>query len=74
MKSPLRRAREQRGLTLKEVADRVAVDPGNLSRVERGEQTPSKETIDALCKYFGNTITEIQIIYPERFLSPVTTP
>lgn len=67
MKSPLRLARERRGLTLKQVADAVAMDPGNLSRVERGEQMPSKELVAALVKFFGNLVTELQIIYPERF-------
>ena len=67
MKSPLRQARESRGLTLKDVANGVSMDPGNLSRVERGEQVPSKEVVEALAKFFGNSVTELQIIYPERF-------
>lgn len=67
MKSPLRRARERRGLTLKEVADQVAIDQGNLSRIERGEQTPAKNLAEALCKFFGHEVTEMQIIYPERY-------
>lgn len=67
MKSPLRQARESRGLTLKDVANGVSMDPGNLSRVERGEQVPSKEVVEALARFFGNSVTELQIIYPERF-------
>lgn len=67
MKTPLRQARESRGLTLKEVANGVAMDPGNLSRVERGEQVPSKEIVEALAKFFDNNVTELEIIYPERF-------
>lgn len=67
MKSPLRLARERRGLTLKQVADAVAMDPGNLSRVERGEQMPSKDAVAALVKFFGNLVTEMQVIYPEKF-------
>lgn len=68
MKSPLRQARERRGLTLKEVADHVAVDQGNLSRIERGEQTPSKDLVESLSKFFGHEVTELQIIYPERYV------
>ena len=67
MKTPLRAARERRGLTLKEVADKVLMDQGNLSRVERGEQVPSKDAIDSLCKFFDG-VTEMEIIYPERYL------
>jgi transcriptional regulator with XRE-family HTH domain len=68
MISPLRAIREKRGLSLKTVADAVATDPGNLSRVERGEQTPSKELAEELCKYFDYALTEIEIFYPERYV------
>lgn len=68
MKSPLRLVREKRGLTLKAVADAVAMDQGNLSRVERGEQTPSTETAEALTKFFGHEVSEMQILYPERYV------
>jgi ribosome-binding protein aMBF1 (putative translation factor) len=67
MKSPLRQAREKRGLTLKDVASGVSMDPGNLSRVERGEQVPSKDIVEALARFFDNSVTELEIIYPERF-------
>jgi transcriptional regulator with XRE-family HTH domain len=67
MISPLRAVREKCGLNLKTVADAVSTDPGNLSRVERGEQTPSKELAEALCKYFDHALTEIEIFYPERY-------
>lgn len=72
MKSPLREARERRGLTLREVANAVAMDQGNLSRVERGEQTPSKELAEALSNFFDREIDEMQIIYPERFAGPAS--
>lgn len=67
MKSPLRAERERRGLTLKAVALAVSMDQGNLSRVERGEQIPSKSAIEALCRFFGGAVTELQIIFPERY-------
>ncbi len=70
MKSPLRLARERRGLTLKDVADNVAVDQGNLSRIERGEQTPSKDLVESLSNFFDGEVTEMQIIYPERYPQP----
>ena len=74
MNSPLKQARLKHEKTLQEVADSVGIDTGNLSRIERGLQTPSKELTEKLAKYFGGEITEIQIIYPERFAeSPTTT-
>ncbi|MET3122624.1 putative transcriptional regulator [Oxalobacteraceae bacterium GrIS 2.11] len=72
MTTPLRLARERRGFTLKHVADSVDMDPANLSRVERGEQIPSKETVAALAKFFGHEVTEMQIIFPERYALPLS--
>lgn len=67
MSTPLRLARERRDLTIQQVADAVDIDPGNLSRIERGTQVPSKDLAEKLAKYFDGEINEIQIIYPERF-------
>lgn len=68
MTTPLRIARERRGLTLRQVADATDMDPANLSRIERGDQVPSKESVEALAKFFGHEVTEMQIIFPERYL------
>jgi transcriptional regulator with XRE-family HTH domain len=65
--SPLKKARLKRELTLQKVSNDVGTDTGNLSRIERGIQVPSKELAEALVKYFDNEVTETQIIYPERF-------
>lgn len=64
--SPLKKARLKRELTLQQVSVAVGTDTGNLSRIERGIQIPSKELAEGLVKYFDNEITETQIIYPER--------
>lgn len=66
MTSPLKQARLARGLTLEQVASGVGIDTGNLSRIERGLQVPSKELAEAPVKYFDNEVNETQIIYPER--------
>jgi DNA-binding XRE family transcriptional regulator len=67
MTTPLRMAREKRGLTIQQVASTVGIDPGNLSRIERGKQVPSKDLAEKLCQVFGGEVTETHIIYPERF-------
>lgn len=66
-KTPLRQAREQREMTISEVARAVETDPGNLSRVERREQRASPELAQRLARFFGYSVSEIQILYPERF-------
>lgn len=74
MTTPLRRAREQSGETIQQVAAAVGVDSGNLSRIERGVQVPGRELTEKLAKYFDNKVTETQIIYPERFAEPDPLP
>ncbi|MHA6762080.1 helix-turn-helix domain-containing protein [Streptacidiphilus sp. PAMC 29251] len=44
-RSPLRAVRTARGLTLRTVAQRSGIDPGHLSKVERGQKQLS---VDAL--------------------------
>ncbi len=74
MKSPLRLAREKRGLTLHALAVLVGSDVGNLSRIERGVQTPSRELAAKICEQFGGEIDEMQLIYPERYAQQDTSP
>ncbi|MDH0639070.1 helix-turn-helix transcriptional regulator [Pseudomonas sp. GD03860] len=70
--SPLKRARLSRKWTLADVTARVAalgdrLDSGNLSRVERGEQKASTALAEKLVQVFDGELTEIHILYPERF-------
>jgi transcriptional regulator with XRE-family HTH domain len=61
--------REKRGITLQVLASQVGSDVGNLSRIERGVQSPSRELAERICQHFGNEINELQLFYPERFAS-----
>lgn len=74
MKSPLRQAREAKGQTIVEVCRAIGTDPGNLSRIENGKQRASTEIAEKLAKHFGDDITEIQILYPERFTGSGSPP
>jgi DNA-binding XRE family transcriptional regulator len=67
MKTPLRLMRESVGKTIVEVGRSVGVDPGNLSRIENGKQKASTELAEKLAKFFKGSITELEILYPERF-------
>lgn len=67
MITPLRQARKRRGLTIQHVSNAVGIDTGNLSRIERGIQVPSKQLAEKLARFFGD-LNELQIIYPERFI------
>lgn len=69
MCTPLRKMRVEQGLTIAEVSRQTAIDVGNLSRIERGIQVTSLETAEKLSKFFGGKISEMQILYPQRYLA-----
>lgn len=66
--SPLRTIRKLNGFSLQYVCAQVGVDNGHLSRIERGEQT-SPDLAEKLSIFFKNEINEIEILYPERFIT-----
>lgn len=69
MKTPLRKLRLEHKKTIQDVAKATNIDVGNLSRIERGKQVTSLEIAEKLCKYFGGEISEMQILFPQRFLA-----
>jgi transcriptional regulator with XRE-family HTH domain len=46
----LRRRREEKGLSLRDVAKKLDIKPPHLSRVETGESAISEEPLTKLCK------------------------
>lgn len=48
--------RLEKGITLREMAKRLNCDPGNLSKLERGELPPPKKAgkIEEICKALDN--------------------
>lgn len=65
--TPLQRTRKASKQTLEFVAAAVDSDTGNISRIERGIQTPSTALAKKLAKHFGPPLTEAQILCPELF-------
>lgn len=55
------------GKTVSEVADAIGIDQSTLSRIELRQQAPSVSVAEKLARYFG-TISEIEILYPERYM------
>lgn len=69
MKSPLRQIRERKGQTIVEVSRAVQTDPGNLSRIENAKQNASPELAEKLVKHFAGEISEVEILYPQRYMA-----
>jgi len=71
MDTPLRKMRVETGLTLADLALATEIDVGNLSRIERGKQLTSLKTAERLSQFFGGKISEMQILYPQRYMTEV---
>jgi transcriptional regulator with XRE-family HTH domain len=65
--TPLRAAREARGLTTYAVADAVGVNQSQYTRVENARSKASPELANRLAKFFGNVVTRDQILFPEDY-------
>ena len=60
----LRTWRRSNGLTIEQMAERLGVSVGSLSRIERGEQWPDRE-------FFGRMVTETSgEVTPNDFCLP----
>lgn len=59
-KNKIRKYRTQKGLTLKEMADRCGVSAGYLCHLEKGNRdNPSTEVMENIAIVLGKTIPEI---------------
>src|ERR1035437_33431 len=64
--SRLREQRKQRGVSLRELADKVGVSPSLISQIERDKVNPSVSTLWALVTELGLTMGEIFDAPPNR--------
>ena len=65
--TPLKHIRIKQGLTIYDVAKGADCSAGTISRVESGKHGISPDLAERLSKFFDGTITEEEIIYPDRF-------
>jgi transcriptional regulator with XRE-family HTH domain len=56
----LRDLRRRRGLTLEAAAQRAALSPAHLSRLETGNRQPSLPMLLALARIYGTTVAELR--------------
>lgn len=67
MSTRLKEIREQRGLTTIKVAEDVQINQSYYSKLENGNAKPSPEVAEKIALYFGHGITELELLYPERY-------
>lgn len=67
MTTPLQRVRQKRKLTQREVATKNEIDPGHYNRMEKGTEKITPANAEKLSLYFGGAVTELELLYPDRF-------
>lgn len=65
MTTILVQTRKSRGLSIDQVAAEVGLDPTNLSRIERGVQSPRRDLARKLFEFYGGAVTLGQIYDPD---------
>lgn len=58
--------RKSLGLTQREFADRIGVNPSYLSRIEKGDQRIGMKTLEAICKTFSVDLSYFLITEGEK--------
>lgn len=66
--TPLKKARLARRLTLEQVESDTGINTGSLSRYENVNQIPTLSRAAVLASYFAPDLTEMHILYPDRFM------
>jgi len=74
LSTPLSRLRDAVGVTTTEVSKVIGLNTGNISRLENGHNRPSPETAEKLVRYFQGALTELHLIYPERYPNWIPNP
>jgi transcriptional regulator with XRE-family HTH domain len=65
--SLLTQTRKSRGLSLEAVARIVGTDPTNLSRVEKGDQSPKRELARSIFEFYDGRVPLAAIYDPQYF-------
>lgn len=59
----IKKLREERSLTLREVAEAISIDISMLSKIEKNTRKPTDTIIDKLSKFFNVTKKELTIAF-----------
>jgi transcriptional regulator with XRE-family HTH domain len=63
----LKRLRQERGLSLEQLAERSGVSRASLSRLENAEVSPTAEVLGKLCAVHGLTASRLMAMVEEAF-------
>lgn len=66
--TPLRKAREALGLSQSQLAEASGIDKATISRAENG-MAVSRENAERLAKFFNGDLSELEVLYPARYMA-----
>ncbi|WP_169545129.1 helix-turn-helix domain-containing protein [Sneathiella aquimaris] len=68
----LKNLRQERGLSLDRLAGQAGISRATLSRLEKGEVSPTTEHLGKLCSVYGLTLTRLIAMVEDGFVPLVT--
>lgn len=71
METPLKKIRNARDLSQATVAQALSINQAHYCRVENGDTGASPALARKIARYFGNAVTEHQILYPDDYAMPM---
>ena len=74
LNSPLKRARKARRCKLFSVAAELNISIAHLCNVENGAVRASPALAARLAAFFNGEVSEMEILYPERYCPPEAAP
>lgn len=67
--TPLRLARVKRALSLADAAAGIGTTAAQLSNIETAKHRPTAGLAERISQFFGGEVSEMEILYPERFMN-----
>jgi transcriptional regulator with XRE-family HTH domain len=69
--TPLRRLREERGISAEDLARAVESTQSTISRIENARRRPSPDLALRIEQHFKNAITRDQVLFPEKYMTDI---
>ena len=66
-KTPLLKVREAKGVSQAAVAKAVGLDQTTYCKLETAVNRGRAGNAERICQYFGGALTELHIMFPERY-------
>lgn len=66
----IRVRRDARKLTQRQMAEVVGIQQSTFNKIELGQRIPTTEQATEIAKFFEYELTELHLLYPDRYPAP----